>query len=240
MVSLLASYPRSGNHMVRAFLEAASGQPTLGCRGNPNDTPIRDRFSTNVDAPFERLSDEPNAQKMHSIHEELSFRKDGHTVERMCMIVRDPARCIVSQLIRDLEEQNRIKQWKTFRKRRKPKRLERLVLSELEKWYVLIDHYLASDLPKLIISFEDLLSENGVEIINDQLLPFFGISNRFDGVANMRRVADFGRESQNSNVKTLSENVYNDNRRISDIVRSVIDYNGLRSRLGLPSVETIS
>lgn len=118
--------------------------------------------------------------------------------------------------------------------------LERVVLSELENWYVLIDHYLASDLPKLVISYEDLLSESGLSIVNDQLLPLFGIRYRFDNEESLRRVADFGRESQLADVKTLSETVYSDNKLISDIVRSAFDYNEIRARLGLSKVEMVS
>lgn len=240
LVAFLISYPRSGNHMVRAFLEAASGQPTLGCRGNPHDIPIRDRFPTIVDTPFERRSEQPIAQKIHWIFEELSLRRDGQMAERLCLIVRDPARCVVSQLTRSLEERGRVTRWKTLRKMRKPERLERIVFSELERWYVLIDHYLASDLPKLAIGFEDLLSKNGLSIVNDQLLPFFGISDRFEDEESIRKVAEFGRESQLSDVKTLSEAAYKDNKLASDIVRSAVDYNDVRARLGLSNVKMIS
>ena len=37
---LLHSFPRSGNHLVRAFIELLSGLPTKGCPGAFNDRPI--------------------------------------------------------------------------------------------------------------------------------------------------------------------------------------------------------
>ena len=93
MVALLVSDLRSGNHMVRALIEAASGQPTIGCLGNPLDTPIRDRFLAGADTPFERLSQVPVAHRIHLVSEEISLRRDGKIAERMCLITREPARC---------------------------------------------------------------------------------------------------------------------------------------------------
>ena len=242
MVALLMSYPRSGNHMVRALLEAASGQPTLGCRGNRRDTPIRDRFADDRTAPFERRSEQPIAQKMHWISEELALRRDGQVAERLCLVVRDPERCVVSQLIRRLESFGKVKRWGALLWLRKPRNLERTVLSEVAQWYILIDHYLASDLPKLVVGFEDLLSVDGLAIVNDGLLPFFGVQERFDDVERMRAVADYGRESQLEDVKTLPEGVadYAHLRSdIVDVVRSSVDYNEIRTRLSLPQTSSL-
>ncbi|WP_433989077.1 hypothetical protein SuNHUV7_32240 (plasmid) [Pseudoseohaeicola sp. NH-UV-7] len=239
MVALLMSYPRSGNHMVRAFLEAASGQPTLGCRGNSLDTPIRDRFSAEKITPFEKSSEQPIAQKIHWISEELSLRRDGYLTERLCLVVRDPAKCVVSQLIRSTNDLRGIRRWKKVRKLRKPERMSGIVISELENWYVLIDHYLASDLPKLVIGFEDLLSQNGLSIVNDQLLPFFGARGRFDDVKRMMTVAEFGRESQLSDTKSIPDAVYESNQLASEIVRSAVDYEEIRGKLGLPHTDSI-
>jgi len=42
---LIASFPRSGNHLVRFFVEYVTGRATLGCRANPDDLPIVQSFT---------------------------------------------------------------------------------------------------------------------------------------------------------------------------------------------------
>jgi hypothetical protein len=39
-MKILLSYPRSGNHLVRFFMELLSEQPTLGVLNNVKDRPI--------------------------------------------------------------------------------------------------------------------------------------------------------------------------------------------------------
>lgn len=51
MKNILLSYPRSGNHLVRFFIELMSEMPTFGCEGNINDIEIyKNVFSEKV--PF--------------------------------------------------------------------------------------------------------------------------------------------------------------------------------------------
>ena len=37
MENIFLSYPRSGNHLVRFFIELLSEIPTYGCKGNKRD-----------------------------------------------------------------------------------------------------------------------------------------------------------------------------------------------------------
>lgn len=46
---LIHSFPRSGNHLVRSFMEIVSKRPTLGCPTNSSDRPI---LSAYVDSGF--------------------------------------------------------------------------------------------------------------------------------------------------------------------------------------------
>ena len=51
MEKILLSYPRSGNHLVRFFIELLSEIPTYGCKGNKQDIEIyKNVFSEKV--PF--------------------------------------------------------------------------------------------------------------------------------------------------------------------------------------------
>lgn len=233
MLSLLMSYPRSGNHLVRAYLEAASGRPSHGCRANPLDTPIRDRFSSDPTAPFQRVSDEPIAHKIHWISEELSMRRLGERPERLCFIIRDPAKCVVSQIVRSIDELPRFKRAKAYRHLSERWRLEQKTLAEVEHWCHLVDHFLASDLPKLVVGFEDLLSEARLSLVNENILPFFGVASTFANVEELDRVAEYGREGQVARQKTLPKEVYDKFDAISQVVREAVVYDEVRARLGL-------
>lgn len=230
MVALLLSYPRSGNHLARAFLEAKSGQPTLGCAGNPLDTPIRDRFTET--APFPRYSEDPVAQKMHWIHEKLNIMREGAKISRICLIVRDPGRCVISQMNRSLEDKSWLKALHAKQRLRRPNHLARKVVFELVHWLSLVDHYIASDLPKLALSFEALTSEGRLSQVNDRLLPFFGIESRFEDLAELDHVGGFGRESQVSKTKKLPEAIYNSFETSSQQIRSLVDYEKICARIG--------
>ncbi len=39
-MNIILSYPRSGNHLTRFFIELLTEKPTFDCIGNPNDVPI--------------------------------------------------------------------------------------------------------------------------------------------------------------------------------------------------------
>ena len=48
-MNILLSYPRSGNHLVRFFIELLSEMPTFGCNENPKDIEIyKNNFSENI------------------------------------------------------------------------------------------------------------------------------------------------------------------------------------------------
>ncbi|MDU8942807.1 hypothetical protein [Ovoidimarina sediminis] len=234
VTALLMSYPRSGSHMVRAVLEAASGRPTLGCPGNPADTPIRDRFPPSAETPFAREAEAPIAQKIHWVSEELALRRGGVEVERICLVIRDPAKCVVSQMVRSLDEARGVSRLRQRRRMARPGRLESMLFGELAHWMALVDRCAASDLPKLVLGFEDLVSPDGLAMVNEDLLPFFGLEHRFSDRAALDAVLAFGRESQVARKKTLPPDVYARNARASEIVREAVDYAEVRSRLGLP------
>lgn len=231
MVALLMSYPRSGNHLVRAFLEAASGQPTLGCRENPKDLPIRDRGLVDT-AAFPRRSDEPVAQKIHRVYEEMIILRDGLNINRICLIVRDPGRCVISQMHRSLEDLSWWKMRRAERRLRRPSYVARQTVLGLEQWLSLVDHYIASDLPKLALTFEALTSESRLTEVNDRLLPFFGINERFDNLAALDHVGGLGRESQVSRIKTLPKEFYACHQESSELIRNMVDYETLCRQIG--------
>lgn len=87
--NILLSYPRSGNHLVRFFIELLSEIPTYGCRGNPDDKEIyKNIFPENV--PF-NISD---------FNKTDCFIKDHYPprnlpTNKLILIVRNPREAIL-------------------------------------------------------------------------------------------------------------------------------------------------
>lgn len=226
MTNLIMSYPRSGNHLIRAILEAKSGQPTLGCVGNPADVPIRDRFA-NTDVNFTRRSEVPIGQKLHRIYEKFEIMNAGEQPKKLLLIVRDPSRCIVSQIVRGLQSKKGIRQKYEQARLANTKRLEKRIFQDLEHWLSLIDHYTASDLPKLAISFEKITSHDRLTEVNERLLPFFNITEKFATNAELDTIGNFGRESQLHRVKSLAEGAYKKYSKQSFLIQRLVDYDKL-------------
>lgn len=231
-ITVLMSYPRSGNHLVRAYVEAVSGRPTLGCLENPQDVPIRDRFADTPEAPFARHSEVPVARKIHWLREALELRRHGLDIDRLCLIVRDPRRCVISQLVRSAQELKGIRRLKARRRLQRPDYLRQQILVQLAEWQTLVDHYLASERPKLALRFEDLTSDNRLAVVNERLLPFFGISERFASQAELDAVGRYGREGQLATVKALPEAVYAQFQAASAELETLADYPQICRRIG--------
>ncbi|PJE37204.1 hypothetical protein CVM52_07955 [Pseudooceanicola lipolyticus] len=96
----VASYPRSGNHLVRALLEYATQRPTMGCPGASRDTPIHSR-NPNQQARLIVISEaEPIAYKSHFTNQ-IQQHEHDHRIDRFLLITRDPVEAIASHLARD-------------------------------------------------------------------------------------------------------------------------------------------
>ncbi|HET8637900.1 MAG TPA: hypothetical protein VFL96_13715 [Acidobacteriaceae bacterium] len=91
---LIASYPRSGNHLVRFFVEYLTGRPTLGCYGNPEDVPVCNNTFPGAD-PLAHVCGEAIGQKVHSAHE-IDLVVPGMSIDGVVLIVRAPVEAILS------------------------------------------------------------------------------------------------------------------------------------------------
>lgn len=99
---LIASYPRSGNHLLRAILEYATQRPTLGCPGALPDTPIHTREPNRNSQLITIAHDEPVGLKIHSLRDFAQWEKQGSdNIERLLLLTRDPVDAISSHLLRD-------------------------------------------------------------------------------------------------------------------------------------------
>ena len=68
MTNIILSYPRSGNHLTRFFIELLSEKPTFGCKCNPKDIPIyQNNFNINI--PFNINDNTDKSNSYYKYHE---------------------------------------------------------------------------------------------------------------------------------------------------------------------------
>ncbi|WP_146345513.1 hypothetical protein [Falsiphaeobacter marinintestinus] len=144
----IASYPRSGNHLVRALVEFASHRPTLGCPGSTRDTPIHSR-DPNAKADVIAISDsKPIACKSHFLEQILRHSHDAHA-GRFLLITRDPVAAISSHLARSVGKKLYVSD----------RALRILVERELNTYLSLLYAYRSQPEPQRAhIRFEDLIA----------------------------------------------------------------------------------
>jgi hypothetical protein len=80
--NVLCSYPRSGNHLTRFFIELLSERPTSGCKGNSSDIPIYKNICNEIIA-FNITNEKFYYYKHHSM-------PDLQEIDSLIFILRDP------------------------------------------------------------------------------------------------------------------------------------------------------
>ena len=99
--NIILSYPRSGSHLCRFFIELLSEVPTYGCSSNPKDTFIcHNTFEEVIPFNIDKKSIYNNNcyRKYHSVSRKRD--KDGlgkNTVENLILIIRNPREVLVKQ-----------------------------------------------------------------------------------------------------------------------------------------------
>ncbi|HUG61719.1 MAG TPA: hypothetical protein VMP03_07730 [Methylomirabilota bacterium] len=92
---VIASFPRSGNHLVRFMVEYLTGRPTLGCATNPVDVPIcRNTFPDDPDV-LAHVGGEPIARKVHFVREIAPMDPPA---SRLLLVRRDPTEALLSHV----------------------------------------------------------------------------------------------------------------------------------------------
>lgn len=144
----LLSYPRSGNHLVRALLEYGFGRPTLGCFETERDTPIYQRAPNRRTGMIQITNQTPIGYKSHFILDTIKAEMAYGQIPGLVIIVRDPVAGIASHTCRS------IKGLTAF----KPKEIRRRVEHGLNSYMALV-HYFCSRpaANKLVVEFERLL-----------------------------------------------------------------------------------
>lgn len=144
--NIIASFPRSGNHLVRYIIEYLSGRPTLG-EGNKKwantvDGPVLNRLSLiQKNIPFEYINNDPIAVKRH-------FAREKEVWKNTLYIHRNPMEAILRHSLHN-------------------KSLEYILdirnishLQNLSKQYFDLQCKVYSSETLLVISFENLVFKN--------------------------------------------------------------------------------
>ena len=90
--NILLSYPRSGNHLVRFFIELLSEVPTYGCHDNIHDIPIfKNIFKEEI--PFNISDKYDKTELFHKYH----VPPKNCNVNKLILIVRNPREVLLRQ-----------------------------------------------------------------------------------------------------------------------------------------------
>jgi hypothetical protein len=154
---LIASLPRSGNHLTRFIVEYVTGRETNGVHYNPKDKSLsRSHFPLQVDILAHVLAP-PIAGKVH-FAEELLIELQRGTYEKVIVVHRNEMESILSHLVKSNEHE----QWKRTRGWQKIKAGIKLAkefwsyTAKCRKFYWHIQHL---DLPVTFFSYENLISD---------------------------------------------------------------------------------
>ena len=101
MKFIVASYPRSGNHLVRGILEFGFRRPTLGPPALlMRDGPIADRPPNQAKRVIAIEDREPIGLKAHYLHHVLAHQRRFPDATGVLLVSRNPGDAITSQLLR--------------------------------------------------------------------------------------------------------------------------------------------
>ncbi len=196
----ISSYPRSGNHAVRAILEYATKRPTLpSLEARKLDVPIYLRKPNQKENFIKVTDDHAIGYKSHFLleflqNEEISKRKSG-----IILITRDPVEAIVSHLYPDYARAKSLHALKSFLFLTK----KRTYLDDglwREKIRAHVDIYLScafayhylKDRPRIHVRFEDLI-EDPVLFANS-LIEKMGIEKKLSDYE-VKKVLSLSRDS---------------------------------------------
>jgi len=150
MENILLSYPRSGNHLVRFFIELLSEIPTYGCKGNKKDIEIyKNVFPETV--PFNISTfDKKDCYIKYHIPPSQNIRSN-----KLILIIRNPKEALLRHNNCTL---NIIGRWDSY-----------------ETYFKNIDYYNNHTGKKLLLYYEDIIT-NKRNFINT-LYDFLDVNN---------------------------------------------------------------
>lgn len=135
-MDVVLSYPRSGNHLVRFFIELLTGCPTAGCIGNKEDIPIHQNFINDNNTPFNGLLSVDDTRpysfvKCHNIQGISGSAAIYGQLRKLIFIVRSPFEVIIRHGDMDM----------------------------VDIYVELIEFYSSYKGPKLLLYYEDIITD---------------------------------------------------------------------------------
>lgn len=149
--NILLSYPRSGNHLTRFFIELLSEIPTFGCKGNNQDVEIyKNEFSEKI--PFNIPKQFDKKQSYYKYHHPPPL---NITAKKVILIVRNPQEVLLRHNNYRFNVQGA---WDSY-----------------ETYFKNIDYFNRHRGKKLLLYYEDIITHK-LEFINT-LYDFLEIDN---------------------------------------------------------------
>ncbi len=144
MINILLSYPRSGNHLVRFFIELLTETKTNGCKENKKDIPVY-KNNYEIDIPF-NIKDENNIEGVIEYYKYHVPPNKNELVNKLILVIRNPREVL-------LRHHN-----------------NKMVFTgagySFEEYFKSIDFYNKSECKKILFFYEDIII-NKHEFIND-------------------------------------------------------------------------
>ena len=155
--NILLSYPRSGNHLCRFFIELLSETPTFGCGNNADDGEIHKiAFSEHVPFNVKSYRKEDCYYKYHSP------RFDSRNASSLIVLVRNPKEVLLRHHNYTLAY--RPTDWQPSQS------------DDFETYFEIIDYYYSFKGKKLILFYEDMLTNKSAFI--HKLYDFLSLNDK--------------------------------------------------------------
>lgn len=154
MKNILLSYPRSGNHLVRFFIELLSETPTFGCKRNNSDIEIyKNVFPEEVPFNISDFDKKDCYIKYHSPPKNKNFRQN-----KLILIIRNPKEVLLNHNYYQLNIKGDVPDGTSY-----------------ETYFKNIDYYNNHKGEKLLLYYEDIIT-NRQNFINS-LYDFLEVNN---------------------------------------------------------------
>lgn len=152
-MKILLSFPRSGNHLVRFFIELLSEQPTYGCINNKNDIPIyRNNYENNIPFNINIFNKSNCYYKYHYI--------PNYKPTKLIFIIRNPNEVLLRHNNYNILT-NKIN--------------NKMTMKNYDNYFDIIDYYLNCNCDKILFYYEDIIKYKKKFIYN--LYNFLELNN---------------------------------------------------------------
>jgi hypothetical protein len=183
----LLSYPRSGNHLVRFFIELLSEEPTLGCIENNKDLPIYlNEFNEDIPFNIKSTDDINNDSFIYNNLYVKYHRCPDEIPTELIFILRNPIEALISNNKYNYNEE------------------------EYNHYFTLIDYYNNFNGKKIIFFYENIIKNNSKFIID--LYNFMDLKNESKKdyvISNIDKLFNLSKYGKNRDWNGINSNTPN-------------------------------